>query len=111
MSLIYLFAIGDSFKKTIENISLGREFIKIEDVQWAIENVFLTEYIKNLPNGLDTPIDISGKKLSKSIIQKIIIARSIVNRPKLLLLENHIDFIERVERNKIIDFLTDKNGG
>ena len=44
-------------------------------------------------------------------MQKIIIARSIVNKPKLLLLENYLDAIEDFERNKIIDFLTDKNNG
>jgi ABC-type bacteriocin/lantibiotic exporter with double-glycine peptidase domain len=95
----------------LENISLGRDFIKIEDVQWAAEKVFLSDYIKGLSKGLDTKIDISGQKLSKSIIQRIIIARSIVNRPKLILLENHIDFIEDIERNKIIDFLTNKENG
>jgi ABC-type bacteriocin/lantibiotic exporter with double-glycine peptidase domain len=95
----------------LENITLGRDFIKIEDVQWAAEKVFLTEYMKELPKGLDTPIDTSGQKLSKSIVQRIIIARSIVNKPKLILLENHIDFIEENERNKIIDFLTSKENG
>ncbi len=95
----------------LENITLGRDFVKIENVLWAIEKVFLSEYVKQLPKGLDTAIEISGNKLSKSIIQRIIIARSIVNKPKLILLENHIDFIEDIERNKIIDFLTNKSNG
>ena len=55
--------------------------------------------------------EISGNKLSKSIIQRIIIARSIVNKPKLILLENHLDFIEDKQRDNIIDFLTDKSNG
>ncbi|MBL0330014.1 MAG: ABC transporter ATP-binding protein [Bacteroidetes bacterium] len=91
-----------------ENITLGRDFITIEDVKWATDNVFLSEYIKELPKGLDTPIEISGQKLSKSIIQRILIARSIVNKPKLILLENHLDSIEENERKKIIQFLTNK---
>ena len=95
----------------LENITLGRDFVQVEDAIWAIDQVFLSEYVKELPNGLDTPIEISGNKLSKSIIQRIIIARSIVNKPKLLLLENQIDFIEEIERNKIVDFLTDKSNG
>jgi ABC-type bacteriocin/lantibiotic exporter with double-glycine peptidase domain len=92
----------------LENITLGREYLKIEDVLWSIEQVFLSEYVKELPNGIDTLIDVSGAKLSKSVIQKIIIARSIVNKPKLILFENNIDLIEETERNKIIDFLTNK---
>lgn len=100
------------FEGTIkENITLGREYISTEDVQWAIEKVFLTDYIKSLPKGLDTEVEISGHKLSKSTFQKIIIARSIVNKPKLILLENHIDFIEETECKKIIDFITDKQNG
>lgn len=94
-----------------ENISLGRDYIHSEDVKWAIEKVFLNDYIKMLPDGLDSPVEVSGQKLSKSVIQKIILARSIVNKPKLILLENHIDFIEDSEEKKIIDFLTDKSNG
>ncbi len=94
-----------------DNITLGRNHIKNDDVKWAINQVFLNDYIKSLPNGLDNPIETSGNKLSKSIIQRIILARSIVNKPKLLLIENHIDCIEDEARNKIIDFLTDKSNG
>jgi ABC-type bacteriocin/lantibiotic exporter with double-glycine peptidase domain len=95
----------------IENISLGRNFISTEDVLWAIDKVFLSAYVKQLPKGLDTPIDISGHKLSKSVVQKIIIARSIVNKPKLILLEHATDLIEEQERNQITSFLTDKKNG
>lgn len=91
-----------------ENITLGRKNISTEDVMWALEKVLLDGYIKTLPKGLDTIIEISGQKLSKSVIQRIIIARSIVNRPKLLLLENHLDSIEESDRKKIIEFLTGK---
>ncbi len=94
-----------------DNITLGRSFIHTEDVMWAVEKTCLTDFIKSLPKGLDTVLDISGKKLPKSIMQKILLARSIVNRPKLLLLENQLDFIEEVDRKKIVDTLTDKSNG
>lgn len=94
-----------------ENITLGRDFVSSADVLWALDKLLLSNYIKTLPNGLDTRIDISGHKLSQSITQKIIIARSIVNHPKLLLLESHLDSIEDTERKIIIDFLTDKSNG
>jgi ABC-type bacteriocin/lantibiotic exporter with double-glycine peptidase domain len=94
----------------LENITLGRDFVPIENVLWAIEKVYLSTFVKELPKGLDNVIDMEDR-LSKSIVQRIIIARSIVNKPKLILLENQIDFIEEVDRNKIIDFLTDKSNG
>jgi ABC-type bacteriocin/lantibiotic exporter with double-glycine peptidase domain len=94
----------------LENITLGRDFVPIENVHWAIEKVYLSAFVKELPKGLDTVIDMEDR-LSKSIVQRIIIARSIVNKPKLILLENQTNFIEEVDRNKIIDFLTDKSNG
>jgi ABC-type bacteriocin/lantibiotic exporter with double-glycine peptidase domain len=94
-----------------ENIVLGRDFISIEDVKWALHKLLLEEFIKTLPDGLDTNLESSGQGLSRSVIQRIILARSIVNRPKLLLLENHVDFLEESERIKIIDFLVEKSNG
>lgn len=105
-------AVETIFEGTLmENITMGREFVRLEDVLWAIDKVFLKDFVKELPKGLDTPIGATGDKLSKSIIQRIIIARSIVNRPRLILLENQIDSIEEQERNAIIDFLTDRSNG
>jgi len=92
----------------LENISLGRENVTVENTMWAIDKVGLDDYLKASERGLDSHIDINGSKLSKSVTQKILIARSIVNKPKLLLFENNIDCIEEHERKKIIDFLTDK---
>ena len=91
-----------------ENISLGRENISTEDIVWAINNTGLGEYLKKLPEGLNTQLELSGAHLPESIYNKIIIARSIVNRPKLLLFEINTSNFETNERKKIIDFLTDK---
>jgi ABC-type bacteriocin/lantibiotic exporter with double-glycine peptidase domain len=50
-----------------------------------------------------------GRKLPRSIIQKLLLARAIVNNPKLLLIEYNLDAIELKERKKIISYLFDKN--
>lgn len=92
-----------------ENITIGRENISIEDVLWAIRNAGLDDYVKYLPEGLNTKIELSGSWLPESIYTKIIIARSIVNRPKLLLLEISTGSLEKDELKKIIDFLTNKS--
>ncbi len=94
-----------------ENISLGRDNISAEDILWAIHHVGLEAYLKNLPNGIETPLELSGNHLSESIYNKILIARSIVSRPKLLLLEIAMDSFEKTERRRIVDFLTDPSNG
>lgn len=90
-----------------ENITLGREGITVSDVIWAAENTYLSELVKSLPKGLNTVLGPEGIKLPKSAVQKILLARSIVTRPGLLLIENSLAFIEDRERAGIIDFLTD----
>jgi ABC-type bacteriocin/lantibiotic exporter with double-glycine peptidase domain len=108
--------IGDSLRDELlfdgtilENITMGRELATLGNVQWAIENVGLQDYIKGQPQGLNTQLDPMGKKLPKSIVQKIILARSIVIKPKLLLLDNVLRNIEYNEKNRIVNFLTDRS--
>ena len=45
------------------------------------------------------------------IIYKILIARSIADRPKLLLLEDTFEHLDAEARKSIIDFLVDKSNG
>ncbi|MBL7888365.1 MAG: ABC transporter ATP-binding protein [Bacteroidia bacterium] len=91
-----------------ENITLGRSGIDQQQVDHILNKLFLSNYVKSLTRGLDTPIETSGHTLSESVIQKILIARSVVHQPKLVLIENHIDSIEENEKRAIIEFLTDK---
>ena len=100
------FAEEQLFQGTLyDNISIGRSDVKFEDVLWAIDKMQLSEFVKSLPKGLDTEIGAEGDILSKSVVQKILLARSIANKPGLLLLENSIVFIEKEDKEKIIDFL------
>jgi ABC-type bacteriocin/lantibiotic exporter with double-glycine peptidase domain len=90
-----------------ENISLKRPSVTKKDIEWAIEKVGLKDWVKTLPLGYDNPLDPLGSKLSRSNIQKILIARSIADRPALLLLEYALDQIDYDDRKRIVDFLID----
>lgn len=92
-----------------ENITLGRTGITPENILWSVVNMHLSELVKSLPQGLRTMIGHDGVKLPKSAVQKILLARSIVTRPGLLLIENSLAFIEENERKSIIAFLTDQS--
>lgn len=92
----------------LDNITMGREGATFENVKWAIENLHLQEAINSLPNGYDTLIDPQGKKLPKSTVQKLLLARSIADKPKLLLLEDALEHLDEAERNHIVDFLLNK---
>lgn len=95
----------------LENISLGRASATFENVKWAANNVGLKEFVNEQEEGFDTTLDPEGRRLPASIIKKIILARSIVHKPKLLLLKDALQYLVQPERNQIIDFLTSKKHG
>ena len=95
------------FEGTIlDNITFKNPNISNEDVKWAIENVQLGSFIKSLPDGLQTAGFPEGKQLSSSNAQKILLARSIINKPKILFYEDPLDKMDDDVARKIIDFIT-----
>jgi ABC-type multidrug transport system fused ATPase/permease subunit len=87
---------------------MGRPEATFANVQWAVQNLRLEQFITDLPAGYDTHIDPQGRKLPKSIMQKLLLARCIVHRPKLLLLEDALEHLDEEERSAIVNFLVDK---
>jgi ABC-type bacteriocin/lantibiotic exporter with double-glycine peptidase domain len=100
----------DLFYGTIlENISMGRSKATFKNIEWAIDKVGLTDFIQQLPNGYDTLILPNGKTLPRSAVQKLLIARSIVDKPKILLLEYSLEHLNFIDKMKIMDFIYDKS--
>lgn len=107
--------IGDCFMEELlfegtllENISMGREKASFENVKWACEAVGLKETIKSYPAGYNTMIDAQGKQFSKGIVDRIILARSIAEKPKLLLIKDLFSSLSDTDRKSIFDFLVDR---
>lgn len=107
--------IGSSFIKEdiiqgsiTENITMGREGVKFEDVVNASKIVGLHDYIQAMPLGYETYIHPEGIKLPKSRILKIKLARSIIAKPQLLLIEDHFNLLEKKYKEQVLDFLLDK---
>jgi ABC-type bacteriocin/lantibiotic exporter with double-glycine peptidase domain len=90
----------------LDNITFKDPNISQEDLKWAIESVQLSNFIKALPMGLDTLIFPQGRQLSSSDAKKILLARSIIHKPKVLFYEDPTDTMDEKVANEIIDFLT-----
>lgn len=108
--------IGDCLREELlfdgtiyDNIKMGREGATFENIKWAVKNIGLEDHIKRLPQGYDTLIDSRGQKFSKGIIDKILLARSIADKPRLLLIKDAFGAISPHERNRILNFLTHKD--
>ena len=91
-----------------DNITFGDPSISKSDLDWAIQSVGLSNYVKHLPKGLNTILRPEGKEISYTTAKKIILARAIIKKPKLLVLKEPLDHFDQKEASKIIDFLIDK---
>ena len=104
------FSEEDPFEATLkENITFGDSSISDEDIYKVIEQTGLTDFVKEQPKGLNSMIYPEGKRISYTISKKIILARAIIKKPKLLILEDPLDQFEVEETNRIMDFLLDKS--
>lgn len=95
----------------LDNITMGRNDISYNDVVWAIGKLNLINTIAELPDGLYTHIGASGRKLSSGTLIKILLARSVVFKPKLLIVNDFSEHIPTNEKMQILSFLQDKSNG
>jgi len=93
----------------LENLTMGRGGITLEQLQAVLDKLNLTDEISSLPEGLSTPIISGGRRLSLSFVTKIALARCLLTQPKLMLYTDALWEIERKERLRIIDLLTDSS--
>lgn len=99
----------DLFEATVaENITMGKDNISVAEMRWATEQVGLLSYIQSLPDGFDTPVLAEGKAFPRSVARKVKLARAIVTKPKLLILEEFMHNLERSERLHIAGLVTNR---
>ncbi len=98
------------FEGTIrENVTFGNIDISDELIYETFKNLGLTDFLKQQPKGLNSILNPEGKQIAYTVTKKLVLARAIVKKPKLLILEDPLDQFQKQEAKKIIEFLTDKS--
>ncbi|MCO6458724.1 MAG: ATP-binding cassette domain-containing protein [Pirellulaceae bacterium] len=74
-----------------ENVHLNRPNISAMDVREALDAVGLLDELLRLPGGLQSVLQTGGGPLSSSQALRLMLARAIVGRPRLLLIDGTLD--------------------
>jgi len=86
----------DIFQGTIrDNVTMGDSSITNDDLYNITKITGLETFVEELEIGFDTVIDPAGKKLPEKIKQGVLLARALLSKKSLMLLENPFDGIEK----------------
>ncbi|AUS06066.1 peptidase domain-containing ABC transporter [Pseudotamlana carrageenivorans] len=97
------------FEGTIkENLTFGNPSITDEEIHEVLNIVGLKSFLKEQPKGLHTILYPDGKQMSYTISKKIVLARAILKKPQVLILEDALDRFNIEETTEIISYLSDK---
>ncbi|WP_347157224.1 peptidase domain-containing ABC transporter [Pontibacter chitinilyticus] len=88
----------------LDNLTLGQE-LPMQDIVWALEVTGLTAFVHALPKGLHTYLTGGSMRLPTSVARKIILARSLVQRPKLLIIDDFWAGMEKPEKMRLLHLL------
>lgn len=92
-----------------ENITMGRPGVESEDLLWALNVVQMDKEIDEMPDGLQMMVKESGRDFTPSQQLRILLARSIMTRPALLILDGALHEIPNHIREPIFHHLCSKD--
>lgn len=93
-----------------DNVTLGAD-VSDDEVWQALRLAQAEHFVAALPAGLDTAIGERGTSLSGGQRQRIALARAIVRRPRLLLLDDATSAVDPEVEQRILDGLRDSTRG
>ena len=101
------FLFSDSLR---ENICLGSDQASEADVEWASRVAGLSSDLSNFPQGIETVIGERGVTLSGGQKQRTALARAVIRRPEILILDDALASVDTQTEEKILNRLRRGDG-
>ena len=84
-----------------DNIAFSKPDASIEEIESVAKMAKIHDFIKSLPEGYNTPVGERGITLSGGQRQRITIARSLLTKPKILILDDALSFVDAKTEDEI----------
>ncbi|NOQ76925.1 MAG: ATP-binding cassette domain-containing protein, partial [Methylococcaceae bacterium] len=89
-----------------ENITMGMEICEQNDVIEIAKQVQLHELVTQLPMGYETILQEGGRGVSGGVLQKIALTRTLIRKPKILLLDEPGNNLDSDAEQALVTFLS-----
>ena len=78
----------------LDNLKLNNSNIKLEQINSLLKQFNLLDAILDLPEGFDTDLTVMGTPLSTVQVKLLVIARAVLQNPKLLIIDGLLDELD-----------------
>ncbi len=77
----------------LENVDVHRPEVTLSDIQWSLEIVEIRDTLLRLPSGIETLLETDGYPLTREQRARLMIARAIAGKPRVLLIDGTLDLV------------------
>lgn len=89
----------------LDNIRMGRPEITIEEISEILSGLKLADDIMALADGLNTRLNYLGSPLSPEKTRRLLLARALAGKPRLLLIYEILDTLDSSVQQNVIDWI------
>ncbi|ENU1225782.1 MULTISPECIES: heme ABC transporter permease/ATP-binding protein CydD [Providencia] len=89
----------------VENICLGKPNATEAEIQQAIDNAYVSEFLAHLPDGLNTKLGDYAARLSVGQAQRVAVARTLLKPSRMLLLDEPAASLDSHSEQRVMQAL------
>lgn len=92
-----------------QNMMMQPRPVTEEQIWETLERLKIADLVRSYPYGLDTEIGASGAAMSGGQMQKLLIARAIISRPKMIIFDEATSALDNVSQREVKEALDSMN--